>query len=76
MADHDKQFFEKILARTAEEIDLQVAIRNLMRYIHQHFNVKPYLLIDEYDTPIISAYTANYYPEMINLVRGEYWHWV
>ena len=32
--------------------------------------IKPWLLLDEYDTPIQSAYTKGYYNEMIEFMRG------
>lgn len=66
----DKRNFTKILNEEGSDIDLQSSLQDLMRYLFQHHGVKPYLLIDEYDTPILSSYLADYYPQMITLLRG------
>ena len=41
-----------------------------MSYLYKHYSVKPWLLIDEYDSPIHSAYSHGYYHEMIDFMRG------
>lgn len=66
----DKHSFNKILNEEGTDADLQSSLLDLMSYLFQHYGVKPYLLIDEYDTPIISAYISGYYSEMISLMRG------
>ncbi len=68
----DKHSFSKILNGEGTDVDLQSSLQDLMRYLFQHYGVKPYLLIDEYDTPIISAYISDYYAEMISLMRGMF----
>jgi hypothetical protein len=40
--------------------------------LYKHHKVKPYLLIDEYDTPIQSAYANNYYQEMADFMRDMF----
>ena len=42
----------------------------LTQLLYLHYGVKPWLLIDEYDTPIQSAYLHGYYQPMIELMRG------
>ena len=37
--------------------------------LYKHFGVKPIVLIDEYDTPLIEAYTDGYWDEMITTCR-------
>ena len=49
---------------------LENSLKELSRFLHLHHGVKPWLLIDEYDTPIQSAYFHGYYDEMIELMRG------
>ena len=41
-----------------------------MHYLYLHYDIKPWLLIDEYDTPIHAAYTNGYYDEMMMFMRG------
>ena len=46
------------------------ALQNLSYYLYQHTGVKPWILIDEYDAPIQSAYLHGYYEPMISLMRN------
>lgn len=39
-------------------------------YLYQHTGVKPWVLVDEYDAPIQSAYIHGYYEPMISLMRN------
>ena len=48
---------------------LEIAIKKLTFYLYQHYGVKPWLLIDEYDTPIQSAYLNNYFKPMMECMR-------
>ena len=50
------------------------SFRNLVaemciRDSYKHFGVRPIVLIDEYDTPLIEAYTDGYWDEMITTCR-------
>ena len=69
----DKQYFQTILSNRASGIlrsDAEDALKNLTRFLFLHHGVRPWLLLDEYDTPIISSYISGYYPEMISFMRG------
>lgn len=69
--EEDKKYFRTVLAEEfTNHADLESSLKNLTRYLHQHHSVKPWLLIDEYDTPIQSAYLNGYYEEMIGMMRG------
>ena len=67
---HQKKVFETILEQRATKADLQSALLNLTQVLHQHHGVKPWLLIDEYDTPIQASYVQGHYDPMIELMRG------
>ena len=41
--------------------DYKKSLRFLCECIYKHYNKKPILLIDEYDTPIVSAYMYGYF---------------
>lgn len=45
------------------------SIKNLGKLLYKHFEVMPIILIDEYDTPLIEAYTGGYWDEMIETCR-------
>jgi hypothetical protein len=68
--DLDKKNFNLILERQGSEQELTAALKNLTRYLAHHYGVKPWLLIDEYDTPIQASYVYGYYEPMINLMRN------
>ncbi len=68
----DKEKFLAVLEERADEGAIRSALRNLSYYLYQHYQVKPWLLIDEYDTPIQAAYVHNYYDQMIDLLRGVF----
>lgn len=50
--------------------DLKTSLRLLCELLYKHHGVKPWLLIDEYDTPIQLGYLNNYYDEIVGLMRN------
>lgn len=42
----------------------------LSQLLYKHYEVKPIILIDEYDVPLAQAFYNNYYDKMITLVRS------
>jgi hypothetical protein len=70
LEDSDKKIFQAILSKSAPRMLLEDAITNLTRYLTLHHNTRPWLLLDEYDSPIISSYINGYYSEMIEFMRG------
>lgn len=67
----EKKQYQDILERnTTSESVLKNSLKELTRFLHVYHGVKPWLLIDEYDTPIQSGYMNGYYQEMINFMRG------
>ena len=67
----DKELFEKTRWGLVyhETCYIEDAIRNLCKLLYKHFGVNPIVLIDEYDTPLIEAYTDGYWDEMITTCR-------
>ena len=51
----DKIYFDE------DETEYKKSLRFLCECIYKHYNKKPILLIDEYDTPIVSAYMYGYF---------------
>lgn len=70
LTDAQKSFYSAILHRQATNVQLESALQKLTEYLYCHHGVKPWLLIDEYDTPIHAAYAAGYYDGMIAWMRG------
>ncbi|PID89715.1 MAG: 9-O-acetyl-N-acetylneuraminate esterase, partial [Bacteroidia bacterium] len=48
-------FCQNIISRKADKIDYKASLVNLSKYLQQHFEKEVIILVDEYDTPIISA---------------------
>jgi hypothetical protein len=68
--DEEKMKFENILYQTASQGTIESSLLDLSGYLYKATSVKPWLLIDEYDTPIQSAYLCKYYDDMIGLMKG------
>lgn len=65
---NEYSFFCKALWNGAEE-KVEKAISRLCYLLYRHYNCKPIILIDEYDTPLLEAYTDGYWNEMIGTCR-------
>jgi hypothetical protein len=70
LSSSDKKVFQKILDNNADCPDIEDSLRFLTSLLFEHHGIKPWLLIDEYDTPIQSGYLNNYYDEITNLMRA------
>lgn len=69
--EEDKVFFELMLKQQiTSPVQLAASLKNLTRYLFQHHGTAAWLLIDEYDTPIQSAYVSNYLDEMMAFMRN------
>ena len=68
--DFEKKDFESLATIKAENSLFTSSLRYLSQYLYKHHKEKPLILIDEYDTPIISAYTEGYYKETITFFKS------
>ena len=66
--------FEKYILENdkLEEADLKKSLQYLTELLHNHYKEKVVLLIDEYDSPIITAYEKGFYNEMKDFLRAFY----
>ncbi len=71
---YDKLDFEKYILdiESLEEADLKKSLHILTKLLCKYYNQKVILLIDEYDSPIISAVEKGYYTEMKDFLRAFY----
>ncbi len=68
----EKDDCDKIIHRTASSDLYSNAIKHLSNYLYRHHGVKPIVLIDEYDAPLLEAYTSknqDYYNAVIGFMR-------
>ena len=79
----EKQIFQKIISKTADEIELKESLIKLSKYLKKHFCQKAIILVDEYDAPIITAFNntnspiksndkenKTYYQKVISFMQG------
>ena len=66
LSDFDKVWLDE------EGADWENSLKNLLRYLYEYYNKKVVVLIDEYDTPIVSGYNNGYKKEFLALYRSLY----
>ena len=66
----DRKLFSRILNRNGTDQDCAQSIEYLSAWLHRAYGKPPYILLDEYDTPLHSAHLDNYYDQMITFIRG------
>lgn len=65
----EQRDFHSILDRTASPARYRHALADLTKYIHKAYAKKPIVLIDEYDTPIHSAWVKGFAPDILEFFR-------
>ena len=70
LSQRNKRLLHRILHKEASPAEIKGSLRFLTSIIFQHYGIKPWLLIDEYDTPIQAGYAKGYYNEIISFMRG------
>ncbi len=64
-----KRQYEALLTQTAGPIQFGNSLKFMSKVLELHFNKKVIILIDEYDTPITSAYLNKYYKKMVAFMK-------
>jgi Predicted AAA-ATPase/PD-(D/E)XK nuclease superfamily len=70
LTEEEKQSFLSILRESADSAKVSRSLLDLSTYLYKHTGVQPWILIDEYDTPIQTGYLNGYYLEIIGLMRS------
>ena len=65
-----RDFYMKLLQEQCLDGDYAKSIKNLSAWLHHAYGKKVYILLDEYDTPLQSAYMEGYYDEIIRFIRS------
>ncbi len=66
----DRERLQALRARTADNADLSKAFLHLSQCLHRATGRQVAILIDEYDTPLHSAFEHGYHDEAIDLIRN------
>jgi len=69
MTEADRDKFNSFLKRDALDSDFPHSVRFLSDCLSDYYGRKVVILIDEYDVPLESAWSGDYYDKMINLIR-------
>jgi len=65
-----KDLLNKLEKGKASEFEYSHAIKTMSQLLYQHHNQKVMILIDEYDSPMYSAYLNKYYNESMRFLRA------
>ena len=64
------EYYRKIQNRKGTDGDYTQSIKYLSAWLHRAYGKAPYILLDEYDTPLHSAHLDRYYDQMIAFIRS------
>lgn len=70
LGERDKNDFRLFLDRETSDSAIRSSLKNLTFFLSRCYGIKPIVLIDEYDTPIQTAYAGGYYKEMVDFMKG------
>lgn len=70
ISDYEKEYFNKVLSATENEVELSSSLEKLSKMLATHYDKAPIIIIDEYDTPIQEGYSKDFYDEIISFMRN------
>ena len=62
--------FNKILKKECTQQELEQALLLLSKWLHEKYNEKVILLIDEYDVPIQKGYLKGFYEKIVEFIKS------
>ena len=65
----EKEYFYKVSA-SMEDSEASIALKRLSGYLYKYYNKKVIILLDEYDTPMLEAYSGGYWDELVAFTRS------
>lgn len=70
IAGYEKEYYRKILNGNASMVEMTSVLSNLSQMLHEHHQVAPIIIIDEYDIPIQQGYSQHYCNDIILFMRN------
>ena len=67
-----REVFNRLARKEGSIAEIKSSLRFLTQFLYEYYNQKVILLIDEYDSPILSAVEKGYYTEMKDFLRAFY----
>ncbi|MDR1639851.1 MAG: ATP-binding protein [Clostridiales bacterium] len=68
-AEPQREIFERLRQGNPEDGEIMMSLFFLSKIIYMTTGQKSVILIDEYDVPLQTAFTYNYYTEMLEIIR-------
>ena len=68
----DTIIFENIIMKNIELEDLKEILKFLTKILYEKYSKKVVILVDEYDSPLVSAYINGYYEKVKNFFKTFY----
>lgn len=65
----EREYFLRMRRRDGDQTDLSFSLKNLVVFLERHHGTPLILLIDEYDAPILAAYTNGFYDETVDFMK-------
>ena len=72
LGEFDKPLFKKIAIKEVDIENLKDALKVLVKILYKKYNEKVVVLIDEYDSPLVSAYINGYYKKAKDFFKTFY----
>ena len=72
LGEFDKPLFKKIAIKEVDIENLKDALKVLVKILYKKYNEKVVVLIDEYDSPLVSAYINGYYGKAKDFFKTFY----
>lgn len=66
----EKEGIQRVLSLKAEPEEYQISLQRLAALLYKHYQVRPIILIDEYDAPLQRAYEQHFYEEALPFWKG------
>lgn len=67
--EREKEYFYKVSPDMSDSA-MSISLRRLSGYLYKYYGKKTIILLDEYDTPMLEAYTGRYWNELVSFVRS------
>ncbi|OQB39185.1 MAG: putative AAA-ATPase [Euryarchaeota archaeon ADurb.Bin165] len=65
-----REGFMAVLSGNPDDASMKASLKNLITWLYNYHQKPVIVLIDEYDTPMIEAWSNNYYHEMTEFMRS------
>lgn len=70
--DLQKAYFQRVANRQGDTADLSASLARLASFLYAHHKQRVVLLLDEYDAPVMTGYSAvpSYYGDVVSFMKG------